>query len=75
MTYKIAKLKYSIQNKKLSIILNIKNHTTLLEVVSLTNINCSSDCVYQKDGKCSYDIISNIIICSNSECAYYKSPN
>ncbi|HCQ55358.1 MAG TPA: hydroxymyristoyl-ACP dehydratase [Clostridiales bacterium] len=41
----------------------------------MTNINCCLNCVYQKDGKCSYDIISNIIICSNSECAYYKSPN
>ena len=41
----------------------------------LTNINCSLDCIYQIDGKCSYDIISNSNLCTNSECAYYsKSP-
>ena len=73
MTYKIAKLKYSIQNKKLSIILNIKNHTTLLEVVSLTNINCSSDCVYQKDGKCCFENISKQQVTPNNNCAYYLS--
>ena len=41
-------------------------------MISLTNINCTLDCIYQIDGKCSYDIISNSNLCTNSECAYYS---
>ena len=44
----------------------------LIEVISLTNINCTLDCIYQIEGKCSYDIISNSNLCTNSECAYFK---
>ena len=41
-------------------------------MISLTNINCTLDCIYQIDGQCSYDIISNSNLCTNSECAYYS---
>ena len=35
----------------------------------------SIDILSSTDRVLADDIISNIIICSNSECAYYKSPN
>lgn len=41
------------------------------EVVFLTNINCSLDCIYQKEGKCSYSKIGLSNSISNSECAYF----
>ncbi len=39
----------------------------------MTNINCSKNCIYQKDGKCSYD---NVFFCTthidkdNDGCLY-----
>ena len=37
----------------------------------LTNINCSLNCIYQKDGKCSYSNIISTIFSTTSECAYF----
>ena len=37
----------------------------------LTNINCSLNCIYQKDGKCSYSSITPIIFSTTSECTYF----
>ena len=39
----------------------------------LTNINCSLNCIYQKDGQCSYSKIEYSDTISNSECAYFVS--
>lgn len=39
----------------------------------MTTINCTSDCVYQKDGKCCFENISNQKVTPNSNCAYYLS--
>lgn len=47
----------------------------MLEVVSLTNINCSSNCVYQKEGKCCFENIEMKKVTPNSKCAYYLSVN
>lgn len=38
----------------------------------MTNINCSSNCAHQKDGKCCLDKTSNQIFASNKDCAYFK---
>ena len=38
----------------------------------MTNINCTSDCIYQKDGKCTYSFIVCKTITPNSNCAYYS---
>ena len=46
-----------------------------IEVSILTNINCSSNCIYQKDGKCSYEFVSTTNLSSNSFCAYYVENN
>ena len=40
----------------------------------LTNINCSSNCIYQKEGKCCYSKVFSSYISANSDCAYF-SPN
>jgi len=40
-------------------------------VIVLTNINCSANCVYQKDGKCSFENVSSIPTSSVSNCAYF----
>lgn len=37
----------------------------------LTNINCSLNCIYQKDGKCSYSCITPTVFSTTSECAYF----
>lgn len=38
----------------------------------MTNINCSSNCVYQKDGKCCFENIKNQQkVTPNKDCAYY----
>ena len=50
-----------------------KNHTTLLEVVFLTTINCSSNCVHQKDGLCCFENILKQQVTPNNNCAYYLS--
>ena len=47
-----------------------------MEVFYLTNINCSSNCIYQKDGKCNFENISETKFAfankSNTECAYFS---
>ena len=45
----------------------------IIEVRFLTNINCSLNCIYQKDGQCSYSKIEFSDCFSNSECAYFVS--
>ena len=37
----------------------------------MTNINCSSNCVYQKDGKCCLENVSSQSFTPNENCAYY----
>lgn len=39
----------------------------------MTNINCSSDCVYQKDGKCTLERVTAMAVISGDDnaCAYY----
>ncbi|MFR8103636.1 MAG: hydroxymyristoyl-ACP dehydratase [Clostridia bacterium] len=37
----------------------------------MTNINCSANCVYQKDGKCSLEQIASQKVTLNNECAYF----
>jgi hypothetical protein len=39
----------------------------------MTNINCSSDCVYQKDGKCTLESVTAMAVISDTTnaCAYY----
>ncbi|MBO5004754.1 MAG: hypothetical protein J6D03_05845 [Clostridia bacterium] len=39
----------------------------------MTNINCSSDCIYQKDGKCSYENIVTKKATPSFDCTYYLS--
>lgn len=41
----------------------------------LTNINCSSNCIYQKDGKCSFHFVSPSFISSFSQCVYFIPKN
>lgn len=41
----------------------------------MTNINCSSDCVYQKDGKCCFENVAKQQVTPNNNCAYYLSTN
>lgn len=53
-------------------IYSFKVHNTI-EVSFLTNINCSLNCIYQKDGQCSYSKIEFSDSFSNSECAYFVS--
>ena len=45
------------------------------EVIFLTNINCLNNCIYQKEGKCQYYIISVSGFSINSECPYFKANN
>ena len=37
----------------------------------LTNINCSLNCIYQKDGKCSYSSITPTFFSTTSDCTYF----
>ncbi len=37
----------------------------------MTNINCVAKCIYQRDGKCSYNIVSMSEVSQNSDCAYF----
>ncbi len=41
----------------------------------MTNINCSNDCIYQKDGKCRLDTITAMNITSSGGCAYCAKPD
>ena len=45
----------------------------IIEVIILTNINCSENCIYQKDGKCSFENINQQKITSHKDCAYFIS--
>ena len=38
----------------------------------MTNINCTKNCRFQQDGKCSYDSVTSIAISQsvNSDCPY-----
>ncbi len=37
----------------------------------MTNINCSSSCLYQKDGKCTLEDISIKNITPSTDCIYF----
>ena len=39
----------------------------------MTNINCSSSYLYQKDGKCTLESISVQTITPTDDCIYYKN--
>lgn len=38
----------------------------------LTNINCSSNCAYQKDGKCILENVPLQKVTPSSDCAYFS---
>jgi len=38
----------------------------------LTNINCSTNCVYQEEGKCTFENINMKKITPDSNCAYFS---
>ena len=38
----------------------------------MTNINCSANCIYQKDGKCSFENICAKPITLGTDCAYFS---
>ncbi|MCX7748295.1 MAG: hydroxymyristoyl-ACP dehydratase [Clostridia bacterium] len=38
----------------------------------MTTINCSSNCVYQEDGKCNLDNITILSISSTSDCVFFQ---
>ena len=37
----------------------------------LTNINCSENCIYQKDGNCSFENINQKKMTAYTDCAYF----
>lgn len=39
----------------------------------MTNINCSSDCIHQHDGKCCLEKLEKDFPISNKDCTYFKS--
>lgn len=39
----------------------------------MTTINCTENCIYQKDGHCTYELISNSSISNCSTCVYFKN--
>lgn len=40
----------------------------------MTTINCAeNNCIYQKDGHCTYELISNSCVSNNSMCVYFKN--
>lgn len=39
----------------------------------MTNINCSSDCIYQKDGKCNLENVAVATVFGDDKCVYYTS--
>ena len=41
----------------------------------MTNINCSSNCNYQKDGKCMLENVFETLITPTKDCAYFKNGN
>lgn len=38
----------------------------------MTNINCSSNCKYQKDGNCRFESVTSTKMSKNNECAYFS---
>ena len=42
-------------------------------MIVLTNINCSENCIYQKDGKCSFENINQQKITYYTDCAYFTA--
>lgn len=44
-----------------------------LGVISVTNINCTSSCLYQKDGKCTLENVSVQITKPTNDCIYFKN--
>ena len=46
-------------------------HTMCIEVFFLININCSSNCKYQKDGKCYLDKVQIQKVSGSSDCVYF----
>lgn len=38
----------------------------------MTTINCIESCKYQKDGECTYELVTSSIVSSNSQCVYFK---
>ena len=46
-------------------------NTNKQEVNALTNINCSSPCVYQKEGKCLLENVSPCKMTPFPNCAYF----
>lgn len=56
--------------------LNILNKNTsyyILRCFYLININCSSNCKFQKDGKCNLDKVQNQKVSGNLDCIYFIS--
>jgi len=41
----------------------------------MTNINCSDNCVYQHDGKCYFEHITQKIVTPSFNCAYFLYNN
>lgn len=39
----------------------------------MTIINCSRDCIYQKDGKCNLEDITFSTVSGDEKCIYYAS--
>lgn len=37
----------------------------------MTNINCTSNCIYQKDGKCQLDNVTTVSSTLNNSCVYF----
>ena len=44
-------------------------------MIYLTNINCLENCIYQKDGKCSFENICNQKVNTEHSCAYFIEIN
>ncbi len=38
----------------------------------MTTINCTENCQYQKDGHCTYELVSNNFISGDHRCIYSK---
>ncbi len=38
----------------------------------MTTINCLSDCLYQKDGKCTLESVSAMVVAADNPCVYYE---
>ena len=44
----------------------------LIGVIILTNINCTANCIYEKDGKCAYESITTQTVHFQENCAYFS---